>query len=60
MAHLLELGGEGALVERIARERNHARVRELVDEPRLLAWLEAAGLDRRRGRGDPARPTART
>jgi hypothetical protein len=44
MAHLLELGGEGALVERIARERNHAWVRELVDEPRLLAWLEAAGL----------------
>ncbi len=44
MAHLLELGGEGALVEQIARERNHARIRELVDEPRLLAWLEAAGL----------------
>ena len=44
MAHLLELGGEGALVESIARERNHARIRELVDEPRLLAWLAAAGL----------------
>ena len=44
MAHLLELGGEGALVERIARERNNARIRELVDEPRLLAWLAAAGI----------------
>lgn len=44
MAHLLELGGEGALVEQIARERNHARVRELVDDPRLRAWLVAAGL----------------
>ena len=44
MAHLLELGGEGTLVEQIARERNNARIRELVDEPRLLAWLEAAGL----------------
>ncbi|HSJ99953.1 MAG TPA: hypothetical protein VK932_01885 [Kofleriaceae bacterium] len=44
MAHLLELGGGGALVEQIARERNHARIRELVDEPRLLAWLDAAGL----------------
>lgn len=44
MAHLLELGGAGSLVERIARERNHAWVRELVDEPRLLAWLDAAGL----------------
>ncbi len=44
MAHLLELGGEGSLVERIARERNHARIRELVDEPRLRGWLAAAGL----------------
>src|SRR5215510_12906327 len=44
MAHLLELGGEGELVRRIARERNNAWVRELGDEPRLLAWLAAAGL----------------
>jgi hypothetical protein len=44
MAHLLELGGEGSLVEHIARERNNARIRELVDEPRLLAWLDAAGI----------------
>lgn len=44
MAHLLEIGGEGALVARIAEERNHAWVRELADEPRLLAWLAAAGL----------------
>jgi hypothetical protein len=44
MAHLLELGGESELVRKIAAERNNARVRELADEPRLLAWLEAAGL----------------
>ena len=44
MAHLLEVGGEAALVARIAEERNHAWVRELADEPRLLAWLAAAGL----------------
>lgn len=44
MAHLLELGGEHALVKRISDERNHARVRELADEPRLVEWLEAAGL----------------
>jgi hypothetical protein len=44
MAHLLELGGERALVARIRRERNLARVRELADEPRLRAWLAAAGL----------------
>lgn len=44
VAHLLELGGEGDLVQRIARERNNARVVELADEPRLVAWLDAAGL----------------
>jgi hypothetical protein len=44
MAHLLELGGERALVDKIARERNNAYVRELADEARLLAWLRAAGL----------------
>jgi hypothetical protein len=44
MAHLLEIGGEAELVASIARRRNNARVRELADEPRLLAWLAAAGL----------------
>ena len=44
VAHLLELGGERELVQRIARERNNARVVELADEPRLVAWLDAAGL----------------
>ena len=44
MAHLLELGGERDLVAHIAANRNHAYVRELADEPRLLAWLAAAGL----------------
>lgn len=44
MAHLLEAGGEHELVNKIARERNFAYVRELADEPRLRAWLAAAGL----------------
>jgi hypothetical protein len=44
MAHLLELGGEHALVEKIRTTRNEARIAELADEPRLLAWLAAAGL----------------
>ncbi|MFT3707579.1 MAG: hypothetical protein QM817_07900 [Archangium sp.] len=44
MAHLLELGGEHELVAKIARERNHARVKDLADETRLLTWLQAAGL----------------
>ncbi|AKF09429.1 hypothetical protein DB32_006578 [Sandaracinus amylolyticus] len=53
MAHLLEVGGETELVARVARERNNAWVRELADEPRLIAWL-AGRLERRRGRRDPA------
>lgn len=44
MAHLLEIGGQHELVEKIARERNYARVHELADEPLLLEWLDAAGL----------------
>jgi hypothetical protein len=44
MAHLMELGGERELVQAIARERNNAYVRELADDPRLVAWLAAAGL----------------
>lgn len=44
MAHLLEVGGERDLVRKITRERNNARVSELANEARLLAWLEAAGL----------------
>jgi MYXO-CTERM domain-containing protein len=44
MAHLLEVGGERDLVAKIAAERNYARVKELADEPLLLAWLDAAGL----------------
>ena len=44
VAHLLDMSGEHALVQRVARGRNHARVRELADEPRLVAWLAAAGL----------------
>ncbi len=44
MAQLLELGGEHAMVKKISTERNHARVKDLADEPGLLAWLEAAGL----------------
>jgi hypothetical protein len=44
VAHLLEVGGQAALVAKIARERNNAFVRELADEPELLAWLDAAGM----------------
>jgi hypothetical protein len=44
MAHLMELGGAAPLVAEIAAQRNHAFVRELADDPRVVAWLEAAGI----------------
>lgn len=44
VAHLMEISGEGALVAEVARTRNNARVRELADDPRVVAWLAAAGL----------------
>jgi hypothetical protein len=44
MAHLIEIAGGGALVQHVARTRNNAYVRELVDEPGLLTWLDRNGL----------------
>jgi hypothetical protein len=44
VAHVLELGGAAALVARLAASRNNAWIRELADEPELVAWLEAVGL----------------
>lgn len=44
MAHLMEVGGQGELVQHIATSRNNARVKELADESQLLAWLDSAGL----------------
>jgi hypothetical protein len=44
VAALLEATGEGALVDRVAARRNLARVRDLVDDPALVAWLAHHGL----------------
>jgi hypothetical protein len=44
MAYLIEASGGAEFVDRIARTRNNAYVPELVDEPELVAWLEAAGM----------------
>jgi len=44
MAHLMEIGGASDLVQEIAAKRNYAFVRELADDARVIAWLEAAGL----------------
>jgi len=44
VGYLLAQSGHDALARKIARERNLARVPELVDEPELVAWLNEAGL----------------
>src|SRR5262245_43108920 len=44
VGNLLQATGQGALVDRIARERNGAFVLELVDQPGLAAWLASVGL----------------
>lgn len=44
MAYLISRSGRHDLVERVATSRNNARVRELANDPDLIAWLDAAGL----------------
>jgi hypothetical protein len=44
VAHLIEATGGAGVVERVARKRNHAYVRELVDDRRIADWLEREGL----------------
>lgn len=44
MAYLIDQSGERALVSRIARNRNLARIRDLTGDPSLVAWLERNGL----------------
>lgn len=44
MAYLISRSGRDDLVERVAGSRNNARIRELADDPDLIAWLYAAGL----------------
>lgn len=44
MAALLESTGHHALVERVAREHNLARIAQLAHDPELTAWLDANGL----------------
>lgn len=44
MAHLLELVGAHALVDRVATTANLAYVNDLASDPELLDWLAAMGL----------------
>ncbi|HYM79865.1 MAG TPA: hypothetical protein VEY91_00470 [Candidatus Limnocylindria bacterium] len=41
---MIERSGEAALVARIARSRNLARIRDLAGEKALVAWLDGNGL----------------
>jgi hypothetical protein len=44
VAHLMEISGQGELVQHVARVWNDARVRDLMRLPELSLWLDAAGL----------------
>jgi hypothetical protein len=44
MAYLIEQSGGGDLVARVAATNNNARVRDLKNDPELVAWLDANGL----------------
>jgi len=44
VGYLLHRSGEDELVAAVAGARNHARIFDLLDEPALVAWLDASGL----------------
>ena len=44
LAYLIAESGEHEVVKYVANTRNHAYVRELTDEPALLAWLQSSGI----------------
>lgn len=44
MAHLIACSGDVELVARVARARNHAYIRDLANDPELVAWLDRNGL----------------
>ena len=44
MAYLVDRSGRGDIVDHIAKTRNNAYIRELTDDPKLVAWLDESGL----------------
>jgi hypothetical protein len=44
MAYLVDRSGRADIVNKIAATRNNAYIHELVDDPELVAWLNASGL----------------
>jgi hypothetical protein len=44
MAYLVDRSGGSDIVDHIAKTRNNAYIRELTDDRKLVAWLDASGL----------------
>jgi hypothetical protein len=44
MAYLIDRSGRRDIVDKVAATRNNAYVRELADDPALIAWLDSSGL----------------
>lgn len=44
MAYLVQRSGRSDIVNKVATTRNNAYIRELVDDPALVAWLDSSGL----------------
>ena len=44
MAYLIDRSGRSDIVNKVAATRNNAYIRELADDPALIAWLDSAGL----------------
>lgn len=44
MAYLIDRSGRGDIVDKVAATRNNAFIYQLVDDPELVAWLDASGL----------------
>ena len=44
MAYLIDRSGRRDIVDKVAATRNNAYIRELANDPALIAWLDSSGL----------------
>lgn len=44
MAYLIDRSGRSDIVNKVAASRNNGYIRELADDPALIAWLDSSGL----------------
>ena len=44
MAYLIDRSGRSDIVNKVAASRNNAYIRDLADDPALIAWLDSSGL----------------